>query len=110
MEEKIGVEEFEKLRRGWDYPVPNGETLKMVYDRAVPYYKEKIVPKVAEGNNVLVVSHGNTLRALIKYIENLSDEEVVNVEMPFGAMYVYDIDTQGHKISKEERIINTEKK
>jgi bisphosphoglycerate-dependent phosphoglycerate mutase len=40
----------------------------------------------------------------------LSDEEVVNVEMPFGAMYVYDIDTQGHKISKEERIINTEKK
>lgn len=108
MEEKIGEEEFDKVRRGWDYPVPNGETLKMVYDRVVPYYREKILPKVSEGNNVLVVSHGNTLRALMKFIENIPDEKMPDVEMPFGAIYVYDVDTLGHKISKEEKIINIE--
>lgn len=108
MEKILGEDEFSKLRRSWDYPVPNGESLKMVYDRAVPYYKEKILPKVAEGNNVLVVSHGNTLRALIKYIENIPDDKMPDVEMPFGAIYIYDIDTEGHKVSREERLINIE--
>ncbi len=107
MEEKLGVEEFEKIRRGWDYPVPNGETLKMVYDRAVQFYKDKILPKVSEGNNVLVVSHGNTLRALMKYIENIPDDKIADVEMPFGAIYIYDIDTEGHKVKREDRLINS---
>ncbi len=110
MEEKLGKEEFEKLRRSWDYPIPNGESLKMVYDRVVPYYIDRILPKVSEGNNVLVVSHGNTLRSLIKYIENIPDEEMINVEMPFGAIYIYDIDTSGHKINREERLISIEAK
>jgi len=57
MEKILGAEEFKKLRRGWDYPIPNGESLKTVYDRTVPFFFEKILPLVLEGKNVLVVAH-----------------------------------------------------
>jgi 2,3-bisphosphoglycerate-dependent phosphoglycerate mutase len=103
MKKLLGEEEFAKLRRGWDYPIPNGESLKMVYERVVPFYQEKILPKVNEGKNVLVVAHGNSLRALIKYIEQVSDEGIAEVEMPFGAVIIYDLDTDGHMIHKEVR-------
>src|ERR1035437_945731 len=66
-EKKIGKEKMNALRRSWDYPVSNGETLKMVYERAVPFFKEEILPVLENGDNVLIVSHGNTIRALIKY-------------------------------------------
>lgn len=107
MEKLLGEEEFKKLRRGWDYPVPNGETLKAVYDRAVPYYKEKVLPLVSEGKNVLVVSHGNTLRALTKYIENISNEVVADLEFSFGSIIIYDIDKEGRMIKKEVRQIES---
>lgn len=103
MEQILGAEEFKKLRRGWDYQIPNGESLSMVYDRAVPYFKEKVVPLVNEGKNVLVVAHGNSLRAIIKYIESISDEGIADVEMPFGAIVIYDIDKDGHIVHKEVR-------
>jgi 2,3-bisphosphoglycerate-dependent phosphoglycerate mutase len=103
MEEILGEEEYKKLRRGWDYPIPKGESLKMVYDRAVPFFLERIVACANEGKNVLVVAHGNSLRALIKYIERHSDEAIADVEMPFGAVIIYDIDAGGHMISKEIR-------
>ena len=65
MEKLLGEEEYKKLRRGWDYPIPHGESLKMVYERAVPYFLEKILPLLREGKNILVVAHGNSLRAMI---------------------------------------------
>ncbi len=101
VEKLIGEEEFEKLRRGWDYPVPNGETLKMVYDRVVPFYLEKILPLLKDGKNVLMVSHGNAIRALMKYIENISDEEIQNVEMIFCNILIYDVNENGHLLSKK---------
>lgn len=103
MEELLGEEEFNKLRRGWDYPVPNGESLKMVYERVTPYFLEKILPRVKEGKNVLVVAHGNSLRALVKYIESITDKEIEDFEMPFGAIVIYDVDNDGHIINKEIR-------
>lgn len=103
MEQLLGEEEFKKLRRGWDYPVPNGESLKMVYARVVPYYLAEILPRVAEDKNILVVAHGNSLRALIKYIESISDEGIGDVEIPFGAILIYDIDADGRVIRKEIR-------
>ncbi len=99
----LGEEKFNKLRRGWNYAVPNGETLKMVYERAVPFYIEKILPLIKEGKNILVVSHGNTIRALEKYIENISDTDVAKVEMIFGSVLIYDVDNEGHIIDKEVR-------
>ncbi len=107
METLLGKEEFEKLRRGWDYPVPHGESLKMVYDRVVPYYLEKILPVIVANKNVLVVSHGNALRALIKYLEKISDESMKDVEMPFGAILLYDLDESGHMVKKEERSVQS---
>lgn len=103
MEKILGEEEFKKLRRGWDYPIPNGESLKTVYNRSVPYFLEKILPRVKEGKNVLVVAHGNSLRTIIKYIENISEEGIADVEVPFGAIVIYDLDDAGHLISKEIR-------
>lgn len=103
MEKLVGDEQFRKIRRGWDVPIPNGETLKMVADRAVPYYKDHIVPLVTSGKNILVVAHGNSLRSIVKYIERISDEGVEELEIPFGAIIIYDIDLEGHMVSKEVR-------
>lgn len=103
MKEILGEEMFEKVRRGWDVAIPQGETLKMVNERVVPYYLSEILPRVKNGENVLVVSHGNALRALIKYIESLSDEAIENTEMMFGGVVMYTINEEGKSLSKEER-------
>jgi 2,3-bisphosphoglycerate-dependent phosphoglycerate mutase len=103
MEKILGEEEYRKLRRAWDYPIPKGETLKMVYARVVPYFLDTIMPHVKEGKTVLVVAHGNSLRALIKYVENISDDGIADIEMPFGAVAIYDVDPTGHMIHKEVR-------
>lgn len=103
MEKILGEVEFNKLRRGWDTPIPNGETLKMVYERAVPFFISRILPMLRENKNVLIVAHGNSIRALMKYIENISDEGIANVEMIFGSVLIYDLDTEGHMINKEIR-------
>ncbi len=103
MEKLLGEEEFKKLRRSWSYEIPNGESLKMVYDRVVPFFLDKILPEVKDGKNVLVVAHGNSLRALTKYIENISDTDIADVEVPFGSITIYDLDSSGHILSKEVR-------
>lgn len=100
---ELGEEEFMKIRRSWDYPPPNGESLKMVYDRVVPYYESTILPQLKEGKNVIIAAHGNSLRALIKYLEDISDEEIPLLEMPTGGVYVYQIDETGAVTSKEIR-------
>jgi len=109
IEKELGEKAFEKLRRGWECPIPEGETLKMVYDRAVPYYKKEILSLLLSGKNVLVVSHGNTSRALMKYIENITDEGIEEVEMPFNEALIYEIDKEGHMTTKEVRSIGDEK-
>lgn len=108
MEEKLGKEEFEKLRRGWDYPVPNGETLKMVYDRVVPFFLDTILPLLRQGKTILLVAHGNSIRALTKYIERVSDEDVSKINMLFGAVVIYELDQEGRMIKKEVREIKSQ--
>lgn len=103
VKKEIGDEAFLKLRRSWDYPVPHGESLKDVYKRAVPYYKDYILPELKKGKNVIVSGHSNSLRALVKYLDNLSDEAVANLEIPTGQVLVYNIDQDGKISSKEIR-------
>ena len=103
MHDLLGEEEYRKLHRSWDQSIPNGESLKMVYERTVPYFIDKILPKVNEGKNTLVVAHGNSLRTIIKYIEKISDDGIADVEMPFGSVIIYDVDEHGHMLSKEIR-------
>lgn len=105
--ERLGEETFNGIRRGWDHPVPNGETLKMVAARAVPFYQDHLVPKLNQGKTVLVVSHGNTLRSLIKHLEDISDEGVADVEMPLGSILIYDINPHGRMHQKQHRHIET---
>lgn len=103
VKKQIGDEKFLKLRRSWNYPVPNGESLKDVYGRVVSYYKEHILPQLKNGKNVLVSAHGNSLRALVKYLDNISNEDVARLEIPTGQVLVYLVSHGGKIISKQIR-------
>jgi len=103
LQKEYGEEKFQKIRRAWDYPIPGGETLKDVYNRILPYYNREILPKLKNGKNILIVAHGNSLRALIKHLEEISDENISLLEIPTGGMYIYQIDGEGKIISKETR-------
>jgi 2,3-bisphosphoglycerate-dependent phosphoglycerate mutase len=103
----LGEEAFTKLRRSWDYPIPNGETLKDVAARALPYYKEHIFPQLMSGKNVLVVAHGNSIRAMMKGIENIPDEDIASVEIATGEAAVYTFDNSGLVVNKERIKANT---
>lgn len=107
MKELLGEEMFDSVRRGWNIPVPHGETLQNVYDRIVPYYLNDILSRLNEGENILIVSHGNALRALTKFIENISDEDIEKREMMFGAALVYQVANDGRVKSKELREITS---
>ncbi|MBP6913020.1 MAG: histidine phosphatase family protein [Candidatus Levybacteria bacterium] len=103
IKKELGDEEFQKLRRGWDYPIPEGESLKQVYEREIPYFKSEILPKLKEGKNILIGSSGNALRALAKDLENISENQIATLEIGTGEAYVYDINSEGKVVSKEVR-------
>ncbi len=103
VKKEIGEEEFLKLRRGWDYPVPNGESLKQVYEREIPYYESTILPQLLGGKNVIIASSGNALRALVKYIEDVPDDQISEVQIAPGEVYVYEINEVGEVTHKEIR-------
>jgi 2,3-bisphosphoglycerate-dependent phosphoglycerate mutase len=107
VKEKLGDEVFMGIRRGWDYPIPGGESLKNVYNRVVPFYLKEVIPRLKKGENVLLVAHGNSIRSLMKYIESISDKDISEVEMIFGTILIYDIDEQGRMTHKEVRNIKT---
>ena len=109
VQKALGEEEFKKLRRGWDYPIREGESLKQVYEREIPYYKEEIEPKLKEGKNVIIASSGNALRALVKHIENISDDKISDFEIGTGEAYIYEIDDQGNVVSRQIRGENPNK-
>ena len=104
--EQLGEDVFTKIRRGWDHPIPEGETLQMVYRRVVPFYQTYILSRLERGENILIVSHGNTLRSLIKYLEDISDTGIEEVEAQFGEVYIYQVDRLGKKHGKAVRTIN----
>lgn len=72
--------------------LPLTECLKDTLERVLPYYNNEIKKHLENKENVLVVAHGNSLRSIIKYLENVSDEDIMNVEIPTGIPYVYELD------------------
>lgn len=72
--------------------LPLAECLKDTLERVLPYYNNEIKKHLENKENVLVVAHGNSLRSIIKYLENISDEDIMNVEIPTGIPYVYELD------------------
>lgn len=87
---KYGEEQVRLWRRSWDVAPPGGESLKDVYNRVLPFYQEFIEKELNAGKNILVVASHNSLRALIKYIEDIPDDKIIDIEMPPGGMKEYD--------------------
>jgi 2,3-bisphosphoglycerate-dependent phosphoglycerate mutase len=78
--------------------LPLTENLSETMDRVLPFWHESIVPQLRKDQKVIISAHGNSLRALVKYIDNLSDEEVTAVEIPTGTPLVYELDEQLNRI------------
>lgn len=117
--EKYGEEQFMQWRRSFDTPppplddasefsqvddpryvgidgdVPRTECLKDVIERMLPYWEQAIVPDLDGGKTVLVTAHGNSLRALVKHLEGISDDDIAGLNIPTGMPLVYDIETGG---------------
>jgi 2,3-bisphosphoglycerate-dependent phosphoglycerate mutase len=113
MIDKVGAEQVKIWRRSFDIApppldadspydvrndrryagieVPRTESLKDTIARAAPYYESEIAPALAAGKRVLVVAHGNSLRGIIKYLSDVSDEDIVSLEIPTGKPIVYDL-------------------
>lgn len=107
IQKELGDEKFKNIRRSFTYPIPEGETLEDVYNRTIPYFKNEILPKLKSGQNVLISAHGNSLRALVKYLDNLSDDEVADLEIKTGETILYDFDTEGNIKSKKTIATNS---
>ena len=95
---QYGEEQFVKWRRGYDTPPPNGESLKDTVARALPYFDAEIRPRLARGQTVLISAHGNSLRALTKELEGISDQDIIKLEIPTGVPIVYRLDVDGERL------------
>jgi 2,3-bisphosphoglycerate-dependent phosphoglycerate mutase len=116
MREKVGDEQVRIWRRSFDIPppplesgrpydvtgdrryanveVPVAESLKDTIERVLPYWNEAIAPALKSGERVLVSAHGNSIRALVKHLSNLGDDEIAGVEIPTGQPLVYELDDE----------------
>jgi 2,3-bisphosphoglycerate-dependent phosphoglycerate mutase len=115
--EKYGADQVKVWRRSYDVPppaleesddrypgkdrryadmdkkdIPFTESLKLTVDRFLPYWHETIAPDIKAGKNVIIAAHGNSLRALVKYLDNISDEKIVELNIPTGVPLVYELD------------------
>ena len=109
IKKEYGEEQFNKWRRSWDEEIPNGEHLKKVYERVIPYFEKEILPQLILGKNILVSAHGNSLRALAKKLDNVADSDVHTLEINTGEAWVYDIDPEGKVTNKQVRATNANK-
>ena len=109
---KFGIEQVQRWRRGYSEPplyveandfdrryeqldprmIPKGENLEMVVARIIPFWLDEVVPLILDGKNVLITGHGNSLRALVKYLENVPDDEMDSIDIPNARPIVYDFD------------------
>ncbi|PZV08883.1 MAG: 2,3-bisphosphoglycerate-dependent phosphoglycerate mutase [Leptolyngbya sp.] len=97
---KFGKEQVQLWRRSYAVAPPGGESLADTVKRTVPFFRDRILPHLIAGDNVLIAAHGNSLRAIIKHLENLSEAEIVKVELGTAIPIVYDIDAQGQITNK----------
>ncbi len=97
---KFGAEQVRLWRRSYDIAPPGGESLENTAMRTLPYVKDRILPTVQAGQQVLVAAHGNSLRSIIMYLDRLSREAVLSLELGTGVPVVYAIDAAGNIQSK----------
>ena len=95
---KYGEAQVKIWRRSYDVRPPGGESLKDTAERVLPYYEGTIKPHLLKGDTILVAAHGNSLRALIMELEQLSREQVLELNIPTGAPLLYELDNTGKAI------------
>ena len=78
--------------------IPRTESLKITVDRVLPYWFDTIAPQVLDNKNIIVVAHGNSLRAIIKVLNGMSEEEILKYNVPTGVPLVYEFDNDLHPI------------
>ncbi|KAG9451596.1 hypothetical protein H6P81_011561 [Aristolochia fimbriata] len=87
--DRFGKEKVHEWRRSYDIPPPNGESLEMCAHRAVAYFKEHIEPQLLSGKHVMIAAHGNSLRSIIMYLDKLTSQEVISLELSTGIPMLY---------------------
>ena len=103
---KWGDEQVKLWRRSYDVAPENGESLKDTCERTIPYFKKNILPKLYDGENVIITAHGNSLRSIIMYVEELSEEEIISVEITTGIPIVYEYENK-NIIKKTELFVKS---
>ena len=99
--ENFGIEQVQVWRRSYDIPPPGGESLKDTFNRVIPYFENKIQPLMKD-KNVLISAHGNSLRALVKYLDDISEADIIKLEIGTGEPIVYKF-TDGKFIKESHR-------
>jgi len=87
-----GEEKLKLFRRSYDIAPPGGESLKAVFKRTIPFFKQHIEKDLKKGENVLIVASHNSLRAIVKYIEKISNEKIIDLEIPYAGLIEYEFD------------------
>ena len=100
--EKFGKEQVHIWRRSYATPPPNGEALKNTAERTLPFFERAIMGDLRQGKDVLVVAHGNSNRSIVMQLDNLSETEVLELNLGTGVPLVYDFDEDLKIVKKEE--------
>lgn len=97
---KYGDAQVKIWRRSYDVKPPGGESLKDTAERALPYYEKMIKPHLAKGETIIIAAHGNSLRALVMELDQLSKEEVLELNIPTGVPLLYELDSNAKVLSR----------
>ncbi len=92
LQQAIGEKAYKEIVKGWNVMAPNGESLQDVQLRAVPYFESEILPNLKNDQNVIVIAHHQTLRAIIKHLDNISDEAISGVSIGNAQPIIYRYD------------------
>ncbi len=101
--QKYGKEHVRLWRRSYNVSPPGGESLKDVMKRTIPFYKKFIEKDLKEGKNVLIVASHNSLRSIVKYVEKISDKDIINLEIPYAGLIEYEFD-ESLKLKNEKAL------
>ena len=100
--EKFGDAQVKLWRRSYSVQPPGGESLENTAQRTLPYFESKILPALERGENILISAHGNSLRAIVMKLDNLTEEQIVELNIPNGVPIIYDFDSHGDVMGKAE--------
>ena len=98
------MQQVQLWRRSYSIRPPGGESLADTVARTIPFFKQRIITHLIDGDHVLVAAHGNSLRSIMMYLDQISEADIPLLELATGVPIVYDIDSAGRKVSCETLI------